>query len=364
MALIAAEIREPLEDFIAQQSGARWVEITKIHRLSGGAVQENWWIDATLDGRHFPLVLKASSASAGVSESLTRAQEFAVLQAAHAVGVTVPEPLWVSSDRELIGREFFIMRRVEGVAAGHKLVKEPNLGEALVTQLGRELACIHSIRPSDFGLDFLRRPNTTPARHSIDRFRASLDRAEPPYPGLEWCLKWLETNAPVSPPRLTLVHHDFRTGNYMVNAGHLTGILDWEFCEWGDGAEDIGWFCARCWRFGAYDKEAGGIGSREAFYDGYEAASGRTIDRSVVPYWEVMAHVRWATIAIQQGERHLSGMEPSLELALTGRIAAELELQALLMIREMTVPSAGLPDAERGVTSTGPSMLNPSHLVR
>ena len=44
-----------------------------------------------------------------------------------------------------------------------------------------------------------------------------------------------------------------------------------------------------------------------------------------------MAHIRWAVIALQQGERHLTGGEPSLELALTGRRAAELEYEVLRM---------------------------------
>ena len=47
-----------------------------------------------------------------------------------------------------------------------------------------------------------------------------------------------------------------------------------------------------------------------------------------------MAHIRWAVIALQQGARHVSGAEASLELALTGRIASELELSVL----EMTPP--------------------------
>ena len=45
-----------------------------------------------------------------------------------------------------------------------------------------------------------------------------------------------------------------------------------------------------------------------------------------------IAMIRWAVIALQQAERHLSGREPSLELALTGRISAELELEALRLI--------------------------------
>jgi hypothetical protein len=37
-------------------------------------------------------------------------------------------------------------------------------------------------------------------------------------------------------------------------------------------------------------------------------------------YWEVMAHLRWAVVALEQGHRHLSGQDHSLELALTARI--------------------------------------------
>ena len=128
---------------------------------------------------------------------------------------------------------------------------------------------------------------------------------------------------------VVLCHRDFRTGNYMVEDGRLTGILDWEFAGWGEPEEDIAWFCAKCWRFGAVDLEAGGIAPREPFTEAYEEASGRTLDSSRVAYWEVMAHVRWAVIACQQAARHLSGLEESLELALTQHVVPELELEVL-----------------------------------
>ena len=42
--------------------------------------------------------------------------------------------------------------------------------------------------------------------------------------------------------------------------------------------EDVAWFCAKCWRVGLDNRDAGGIGSRTAFYDAYENASNRNID--------------------------------------------------------------------------------------
>jgi aminoglycoside phosphotransferase (APT) family kinase protein len=120
----------------------------------------------------------------------------------------------------------------------------------------------------------------------------------------------------------------------MVDGSGLTGILDWEFAGWGDPMEDIGWFCAKCWRFGAPANEAGGMGPRDAFYRSYEKASGRRIDPEAVQYWEAMANVRWGVVAHQQGRRHLSGEVPSLELALTPRIVPEMELEILNLTKD------------------------------
>ena len=122
-----------------------------------------------------------------------------------------------------------------------------------------------------------------------------------------------------------LVHRDYRTGNYLVRDGHLAAVLDWEFAGWGDPVEDIGWFLAGCWRFGRSDREAGGIGAAADFLTGYHAICGRDPRPADIHFWQVIAHVRWAVIALQQADRHASGREASLELALTAHIVPELE---------------------------------------
>ena len=43
--------------------------------------------------------------------------------------------------------------------------------------------------------------------------------------------------------------------------------------------------------------------------------------------------LRWAAIAVEQGLRHSSGAEPSLELALTGRMLPEIEMDMLRHLR-------------------------------
>ena len=333
---------ERLAQFIAEKSGASRVEVANVRKLSGGAIQANWAADLTLhsqDGSEtaIPVVVRCDAVS-GVAESRSRAQEFALLSQAFAGGVTVPEPLWLGRPG-VIGGDFFVMRRVNGIAAGHRVVKDRTLGGdrvQLTQHLGEEIARIQRIKPSS-ALSFLERPTEHPALDFVQRSRAYLDQHHTAYPALEWGLRWLERKVPDlgewNEARLVLSHRDFRTGNLMIDAQGLSAVLDWEFAAWSHPLEDLGWFCAHCWRFGERGpaRAAGGIGSREDLLLGYNRVAEANVAPADLFYWEVLAEVRWAMIAIAQAERHLSGRESSLELALTGHIVPQLELQILRM---------------------------------
>jgi aminoglycoside phosphotransferase (APT) family kinase protein len=334
---MAHDPRPGLARWLIAALGARAVQVLRFEKLGGGAIQENWALDASVTGGphagRLALVLRTDAASR-VAASHSRLHEYAILDTAWRNGVMVPEPLGLDAEGSVLGKPFYVMRRLDGTAAGHHLVRDDRWqGDrvALAERLGRELARIHAIRPGPetAALSFLTVPDLPPGRALVRTMRNWLDGHHTRRPALEWGLRWLERHAPQPPAGLTLVHRDFRTGNYLVDDAGLTGILDWEFAGWGDPDEDIGWFCAKCWRFGADTREAGGIGARADFLRGYEAQSGRTIATAAIAYWELMAHARWAVVALQQGERHVSGEEPSLNLALTGRRIAELEYELL-----------------------------------
>jgi aminoglycoside phosphotransferase (APT) family kinase protein len=324
-----------LAQFLATASAARSAEVTSLGLLAGGAIQENWGIDATFVGGRLAgtqrLVLRCDAAT-GVPSSLSRVEEFALLSAVFAAGAAVPEPLFVCADAIVIGKPFFVMRRMPGSAAGRPITLDPALEPArpaLAEVLGRELASIQTVRPPRPDLPFLP-PYDGPAA-DIAGFRAYLDRHPNPRPVLEWALRWAETHLPEPLPPV-LCHRDFRTGNYLVDGARLTAMLDWEFAGWGDPDEDIGWFCCKGWRFGRPDREAGGIADRADFYRGYEAASGRRLDPERVRFWEIYANIRWAVIAMQQSDRFLLGGARSLSTAITGRRATECELELLMLL--------------------------------
>lgn len=328
-----------LERWAAAELGANRVEIARAERLSGGAVQQNWRIDALVEGGTYDgarrWVLR-TDAEASLAVSLDRTAEFGVVSAAYAAGVKVAVPVARCEDPSIIGSQFVLQNYMQGEGQGRRLTRDPGVaswGPVVAAQLGAELAKIHQIRASHSDLGFLPQPILSPAKSEVSRLRGALDKAADARPALEYVLTWLYDNDPGS-DHLTLVHGDFRTGNYLVTEGQLSAILDWEFAHWGDPHEDIGWFTAKCWRFGKTELQAGGIARLSNFLEGYKSVAGNTIDESQLPYWQILAAAKWATIAVLQGDRFRIGGENSLELALTGLMVSELELEALDGIKE------------------------------
>ena len=81
-----------LERFLCRCTGASAVAVLQAHRLSGGAIQENWWLQLQPAGGNVLDVVLRCDAASRVAESRSRAEEFALLQVAFEAGVTVPEP--------------------------------------------------------------------------------------------------------------------------------------------------------------------------------------------------------------------------------------------------------------------------------
>ncbi|SPJ33645.1 phosphotransferase [Kushneria phyllosphaerae] len=320
-----------LRAWLAQRSGADNVVIRSQRRLGGGAVQDNRLLEVAVTGGPMAgeqrWVLR-SDARAPLAISASRQEEFAVLERAWRHNIQVPEPLWMCADDSVLGRPFMVMRHVAGEASPRALVAQAGDGalESLVEALGAELARIHAFPlPSDDDHEGVDVVST-----QLADFHARLARLDQPQPVLAWALRWLECHPPAS-AQPVFAHNDFRTGNLMINDGRLEAVLDWEFAGPNAALADIGWFCAPCWRFGG-PGEAGGLGSIDAFIRGYENAGGVHVDREQLDKWIILATLRWAVIALEQGARHDSGVQPDLELALTSHLLPGLELDLLRLI--------------------------------
>jgi aminoglycoside phosphotransferase (APT) family kinase protein len=129
-----------------------------------------------------------------------------------------------------------------------------------------------------------------------------------------------------------VVHGDWRIGNIAVDEHGLVAVLDWEFAHLADPVEDLAWPLVRAWRFGADHLHLGGIGELDRYLERYAELTGRTVTREELLVWEVFGNVKWATGCLTQSRRHLNGLERSVELAVLGRLAAEMEYELLDLI--------------------------------
>lgn len=321
------------------------VVVSRLDPLAGGACQDNWKVELG-DARRF--VLRSDSRTS-ISGSLDRAGELKVVQAAVAAGVHTPQARWPAQDLVREGAYAYFLDWVFGEALGRRVVKSPELQAArlkLPGQLASELARIHAITPASHPTLFDRpekdagklRPfdrhdgdpgAIDPVGTALEHLRLALE-AHPPRPALELVLSWLRKHKP-GRSEVTLVHGDFRVGNFLVGKDGLEAVLDWEFSRWGTPAEDLAWISVRDWRFGKLDLPIGGLCKREPFYGAYTEASGRRVDPAEVHYWEVLGNARWAVGSIDQGQRYQSG-DRDLELIAVARRAAEMEHEALRLI--------------------------------
>jgi aminoglycoside phosphotransferase (APT) family kinase protein len=283
--------------------------------LAGGASKEAWAVDSA--GRE--LLVRRAAGGVIHQATLTLEHEFEVLRAAHEAGVRVPEPIAYLGEVE--GREAFVMERIRGETIGRRIVKQPPPG--LDLQLAEELAKIHAI-PAE-RLPFLE------VGDPITRFYEELDSVGEPHPAIELGLHWVKERLPTHRPPV-VVHGDWRIGNIAVDEQGIVAVLDWEFAHLADPVEDLAWPLVRAWRFGAGDRHLGGIGEVEPYVARYAELTGVEVSAEELLVWEVFGNVKWATGCLTQSRRHLNGQERSVELAVLGRLAAEMEYELLDLI--------------------------------
>ena len=127
------------------------------------------------------------------------------------------------------------------------------------------------------------------------------------------------------------MHGDFRNGNLIVGPDGVRAVLDWELAHLGDPREDLGWLCARVWRFGA-PAAVGGMGTLADLLDAYAHHGGdrRRPGRPVLVAGA--GHPALGRDLPRTGARAPRREFRSVELAVIGRRAAEMEYELMRML--------------------------------
>lgn len=300
--------------------------IVAIARLSGGASQETWSIEA---GEKYILRRTPGGVARGTSETaVPLATEAAVIAAAHRAGVPVPRVHWVSPDGGPVGCGY-LMEHVSGETIPRKILRDvafDSVRPLLARQCGQVLAKIHNV-----AVGSLPPLNVSDAKAQWKTYRDIYDSYEYPHPVFEVAFKWLEARLPERPP-LTLVHGDFRHGNLMIGPDGLRAVLDWELTHLGDPAEDLGWICVNSWRFGNSSKAVGGFGDLEQLLDGYAEAGGGPMSAERVKFWEIFGTLKWGIMCMTMYKAFATGTDASVERAAIGRRSSETEIDLINLI--------------------------------
>lgn len=299
----------------AKMPHARDVAVAGLERIAGGASRETYrfrlaW---TEDGerRDRRLILRRDPPASLIDTE--RRIEFAAYRAFAGSAVPVPEMLWLEEDEAPLGHPFFVAEELAGFQASPQVLFS-GAYDAVLSKLAQRkwtiLGEIARADPEALGLTQVMEPPPLDAcwTRELDHWEGLIDKDAPePLPISRAAIRWLRANPPPPARKLSVVHGDYRTGNFLFDpSGEIHGVLDWEMAHLGDPLEDLAWSLNPVWSFGRGDL-AGGLCAREEAIAAWERASGLEADPAALHWWILFNCVKGQAIWVGSAAAWLSG---------------------------------------------------------
>lgn len=328
-----------LAEYLRQRiDGATDVRVTGLSRIPGGASRETWMFDASwiVDGaEHQGAFVLRKDPPASLVES-ERSLEYAFYDALWGSDVPVPRMRWLETDPRHLGSEFFIMERVLDSDANTTRIQEREYDEARPVLARRFYEILAAIHRFDWRGTAIERVIDAPTvetawRRELDYWEDMIDRHElTPQPIARAAIRWLRDNPPPPARRVSIVHGDYRVGNFLYRpTGEITAIVDWEMAHLGDPLEDLAWSFMEAWEW-TRDGRKGGIIEMDEAIAVYEEASGAKVDRDALHWWDVFSGVKAQGIWVTGAHAYQSGETSELILAMTSYWLTNFQDEILL----------------------------------
>ena len=273
-------------------------EVVSVRTLIGGTSKQtiilglhdgSTGVDAVVIRRDLP----------GGPVELKAADELPILQAMHAHGVPVAEPLWADHTPPFSG-SCVVTRRVGGMVAYDLTATEQGGdGARNALALARTLARIHRIAVADTGLPLGDAEQSAVAAMIEDYETQWQRRRIEDSPTIAVGLAWLKANIPPI-ESLSVVHGDCSMRNFMVEQGEATALLDWELWHFGDHNQDLAYCRAEVEQFISWD----------AFVAEYLAHGGKPVRAASLPFWQVFGPLRNLIFAANIVHAHVHAPRP------------------------------------------------------
>lgn len=241
-------------------------------------------------------------------------KEANVFQNLTPTDIPVPAFFWAESDAEVLGRPFMVVEQVSGdVTSFGKLVGGDDAGlrtaraEAAVSLISK----VHSLNweEQDFSFLGLPRSRTSFAEDQLKLWKSLYDQSKlEPAPIIADAFEWLKRNIPET-TKLTLVHGDLKTDNFMYNDGAVRALLDWEMAEIGDPLSDLAWFCMKPWEV---DGLSGGMIKQDDLIAGWQQKTGFDVDKDAYLFWQVFSCFKLLAIHSRMSHSLVTGANTAI----------------------------------------------------
>jgi aminoglycoside phosphotransferase (APT) family kinase protein len=319
------DLASRLQTYLAKKLGAPNLRVSDLARIPGGASRETYRFRAryaSAKGEIERALILRRDPPASLIET-DRSTEFRAYQAFHALGLPVPEPIALELDNAALERPFFVMEEITGCEVASILNPDPYGAhrEAIGKQFWSVLGRIAAADPRAIGLGDLEgaRDTNDAWRHEVTRWEKVIDEDErEPQPIARAAIRWLKRNPPPPAQKLSVVHGDYRTGNFLFTAkGDIRAILDWEMAHLGDALEDLAWALDPLWSHGDPGRPAGLLARADAIA-AWEAASGLKADAAALAWWEIFASLKGLAIWISAACEYAEGRNTDAVNAFSG----------------------------------------------
>lgn len=289
-----------IQDYLSRETG-RPVSVGAIRRFPVGFSWLTFAVPVTgLDDEGGPreLILRLGP-DYGLFAPYSALPQVLAMQSLEGGDVPIPRAYWYSDDATILGAPFLFCEKVSGAAVVPWVsASEPPLEDGYRRRLGTgfidALAALHR-------LDWRRQPIAAmagdidagnAAQRNVELYEQLIGRwAMRPYPLADWGIRWLKLHHPTA-PRVTVVHGDYRTGNFLEQGGQITAILDWELVHLGDPHEDLAWVSMPMYKGGS--PYLCRLCEPEWFYERYAERSGIAVSMASVRYYQVFSLLKLA----------------------------------------------------------------------
>ncbi len=275
-------------------------------------------------------------------------REYRILNQLNAGFPYCPKAYVHCTDESVIGSEFYVMQRVNGIILRADLPSELNFDAKQTRQLCEsfidKLVELHQVDYNACGLGDLGKPEGYVQRQISgwsDRYEKALTPDAPLWTEVK---AWLNAKMPADHPRSSIVHNDYRFDNVILdpnNPQEIIGVLDWELTTLGDPLMDLGnslayWIEASdpapVQLMRRQPSNAPGMLTRQEFADYYAQRAGIEID--CIDFYYTYGLFRLAGIVQQIYYRFFHGQTQDKRFAQFVQMNKLLEQMSLQVIKQ------------------------------